>query len=598
MIEADTMLRTGSFLTALLAVLLTFELAAAPRKAIYVPEVANTPVLDGKMDEDLWQKAVEINDFYQFKTDKEFPSKISAKLAHDGKKLYIGIQAPYPAGTKVKSWTARVELLAGNITEPKFYTQYIWHGGRIRYNSAGEAETWESKNLFAGDVWVSETAIPLSEFKFRDGGTLFNLCITPPNSAISAVWENCGNKLYNLASYGELLLIDYDSAARLRKNHFSKEKLSREAYQKLTDNNIPRLERGPWLHAPEQNGISIGFISDLPAAAAVQYKVKGSGKWLTQVGNIHLGAKSPLKLNHQVHLSDLKAGSTFEYRIEFTSADGSVKKVYPENGGSWEFKVPEADRENFTFAVFSDIHNFRQRLDKLMPLSKNCDFLVNLGDMVNIANAPGFFLDGYLGGQLAYAASRPLINLRGNHEFRGLMPELFFEYFRRPDNKPYFMSRLGSLCIIGLDAGEDGRDPVSMTIIPGQRKWLAEAVKSKEFRSAKHRILFMHIPPMQQNSTTARVITLLDGIFSRPETKIDVMLAGHTHKASFTPADSTECTIYEPGMQKLSVVKMPFPVICNSGMGETMLKVEAKADSLEVICLRKDGSELFRQKIK
>ena len=38
-------------------------------------------------------------------------------------------------------------------------------------------------------------------------------------------------------------------------------------------------------------------------------------------------------------------------------------------------------------------------------------------------------------------------------------------------------------------------------------------------------------------------------------------------------------------------------VICNSGMGETLLKVEVKGDSLEVICLRKDGSELFRHRI-
>ena len=586
-------------LLVVLSAMLTVELAAAPRKAVYIPELADTPVLDGKMDEAFWQQSTEINDFYQFKTDKAFPSKISAKLAHDGNKLYIGIQVPYPAGTRVKSWTARVELLTGNVTEPKFYTQYIWQGGRIRYNGAGETENWESKNLFAENMWISETAIPLSEFKFRDGGCLFNLCITPPNSTISAVWENCGNKLYNLANFGELLIIDYDHAAKLRKNHFSKEKLSREAYQKLPGNNIPLLEYGPWLHAPEQNGISIGFISNIPAAAAVQYRMKGSEKWLTQIGNILHGAKSPLKLNHQVHLSDLKAGSTFEYRIEFTSADGSVKKVYPENGGAWEFKVPEADRANFTFAVFSDIHNFRQRLDKLMPMSKDCDFLVNLGDMVNIANAPNFFLDGYLGSQLAYAASRPLVNLRGNHEFRGSMPELFFEYFRRPDGKPYFMSRMGSLCIIGLDAGEDGREPISMTIIPSQRKWLREAVKSKEFQSARHRIVLMHIPPMQKNSTTARVIALLDGIFNqKPENKIDVLLAGHTHKASFTPANSAECTIYEPKMQKLAVVKMPFPVICNSGMGETMLKVEVKANSLEVICLRKDGSTLFKQKIK
>ena len=83
-------------------------------------------------------------------------------------------------------------------------------------------------------------------------------------------------------------------------------------------------------------------------------------------------------------------------------------------------------------------------------------------------------------------------------------------------------------------------------------------------------------------------------IFSRIYPDI---LGGHTHKASFTPANSSECTVYEPKMQKLQVVKMPFPVICNSGMGETLLKVEVKGDSLEVICLRKDGSELFRHRI-
>ena len=582
----------------LISILFTVDLSAAVRKAVYVPEVSSVMVIDGKMDEAFWQQAVEINDFYQFKTAHPFPAKISAKLAHDGNKLYIGIQAPYPAGTKVKSWTARVELLAGNIIDPGFYIQYVWQGGRIRSNNSGESQSWESRNRFTGNMWVSETAIPLSQFKFRDGGCLFNLCITPPNSPISAIWENCGNKLYNLANFGELLLVDYDRAARLRKNHFSKEKFSREAYQKLDRSNIPLLELGPWLHAPERNGISIGFISSIPAAAMVHYREKGSEKWLTQVGNILWGAKSPVKQNHQVHLSRLTSGAVYEYRIELVSADGSVKKVFPADGKAWEFKIPEADKENFSFAVFSDIHNFRQRLDKLMPLAKGCDFLVNLGDMVNIANAPGFFLNGYLAGELEFAASRPLVNLRGNHEFRGLMPELFFEYFRRPDYKPYFMSRLGNLCIIGLDAGEDGREPISMTILSGEREWLKSAVRAPEFQTARHRIILIHIPPMQNNSTTQRVTTLLNGIFTGDKAeKIDLLLAGHTHKASFTPANSSECTIYEPKMQKLQVVKMPFPVICNSGMGETMLKVEVKGDSLEVICLRKDGSELFRQRI-
>lgn len=571
----------------------SFHLFAAPRKAVYVPEISETAEIDGKMDESVWLRAALIENFYQFETAKAFPGKISARLWRDSENLYVGIRVPCPQGVKVKPWSAKVELLAGNIDEPAFYNQYIWMGGRVRYDGAGSSDNWKSANRFSGDVWTSETAIPLSHFSFRDGGMLFNLCITPPDSNISAVWENCGNKLYNLANYGELLLIDYDTAARLRKKAAPAEKLSGEKYQTLADRPISIF--GPWLHAPEKSGISIGFISSVPAAAVVRYRIKGTSQWQTQAGDILWGAKSLVKKNHQLHLSNLKNGVTYEYQIGIIPAGENAVEFFPEIR---EFTLPSAAQENLTFAVVSDIHNFRQRLNKLMPLVNGCDFLVNLGDMVNIANAPGFFLNGYLAGELEFAASRPLVNLRGNHEFRGLMPELFFEYFRRPDNKPYFLSRLGNLCIIGLDAGEDGREPISMTILNGERQWLKSAVRTPEFQTAKHRIILIHIPPMQNNSTTQRVTSLIDGIFTGDNAeKIDILLAGHTHKASFTPANSSECTVYEPKMQKLQVVKMPFPVICNSGMGETLLKVEVKGDSLEVICLRKDGSELFRHRI-
>lgn len=565
-----------SIFSLLLCAVAALDLFALPHKAVYVPELSGAVKIDGKTDETVWQQAVLLEDFYQFKTGKPFPEKISARLWRDREKLYIAIQVPYPQDIKLKSWSARVELFAGNVDEPAFYQQYVWLGGRVRYNGAGESGSWESANVFSGGTWSSEAAIPLSHFRFRNGGMRFNLCITPPNSKISAVWENCGSKLYNIANYGELLLTDRDTAEVLRKT-----------FAPVT---------GPWLHAPEKSGISIGFVTAFPAAAVVRYRTKGAAAWQTQAGDILWGARSVTAKNHQVHLSKLKGGVPYEYQIGFAPAGENQVKFLPEVR---EFTLPAAAQENLSFAVVSDIHNFRQRLNRLMPLVKGCDFLVNLGDMVNIANAPEFFLDGYLAGELEFAASRPLINLRGNHEFRGLMPELFFEYFRRPDNKPYFMSRLGNLCIIGLDAGEDGREPISMTILNGEREWLKAAVKSPEFQTAAHRIIVIHIPPMQKNSTTARVTTLFDGIvIGNNAEKVDLLLAGHTHKASFTPVDSEECTIYEPKMQKVQVVKMPFPVICNSGMGETMLKVEIKGNSLEVICLRKDGSELFRQKIK
>lgn len=72
-----------------------FVLPAEKSQPILVPKFETAPVIDGKLDEEIWQKAVVLKDFYQIQPgDNTPPSKpTEVLLGYDAKFLYIAFKA-------------------------------------------------------------------------------------------------------------------------------------------------------------------------------------------------------------------------------------------------------------------------------------------------------------------------------------------------------------------------------------------------------------------------------------------------------------------------------------------------------------------------
>jgi len=112
----------------------------------------------------------------------------------------------------------------------------------------------------------------------------------------------------------------------------------------------------------------------------------------------------------------------------------------------------------------------------------------------------------------AYAADTPYMFLTGNHDFRGRFNRRLGDLmmYREPgERKPEyaelgrnFVQRLGDICLIGLDTGEDKLDtnPRFAGIFKmqayreKQARWLAEAVESPAVKTARFKVAFCHIP--------------------------------------------------------------------------------------------------------
>ena len=262
---------------------------------------------------------------------------------------------------------------------------------------------------------------------------------------------------------------------------------------------------------------------------------------------------------------------------------------YPADGGCYSFTVH--GKKDLTFLAFVDVHGnggiWRELLGS--QIVQNCDLIVNIGDMItNGSGVPSIFL-GYLDAQLSFASRKPLLNFRGNHEYRGSSPGTFDVVFGSPGWKGYSLHRFGDVCLIGLDAFNDT-----------QGEWLKTAVETPAFRTARHRIVVAHYPATMSRSRTAKDFY---GIFTGEgrSADIDLYLCGHQHRGAFV-AKNTEEYLRFDNRKSPKVEKLPFDVIVNEGPNtldeNTAMLFEAKGDSLTVKLLKPDGSVYRFFKIK
>ena len=322
-----------------------------------------------------------------------------------------------------------------------------------------------------------------------------------------------------------------------------------------------RITHGPYLYDMTDEGVTVVWKTNNPALSWVEvaphsgesFYAKEHPRYYETVA----GRRQAMRTLHRVRISGLKDGTMYDYRIfskEVKKWEYSDKVEYGDIASSnvynqkpFSFKTYSKTATTSSFLVFNDIHgkaDFMKNLSDSINF-KEFDFVALNGDMISFLNNEDELFSGFLDACSAmFAKEVPMIYTRGNHEGRGSFADNLVDYFPTRDGKFYQMYKVGKICYLALDCGED--KPDSDTEYSGladfdkyredEAEWLKKVISSAEFKESDVRIVFLHIPPMIGSwHGNKHLKKLFLPILN--EAKIDVMLSGHTHKYHFRPAN-------------------------------------------------------------
>ena len=234
-----------------------------------------------------------------------------------------------------------------------------------------------------------------------------------------------------------------------------------------------------------------------------------------------------------------------------------------------EGEVAAINPESMDIVMFNDVHHsisFYPKLLKNVP--KTLSLAVFAGDICDHARSKEDF-DKHLMAPLAYLTRTTHCLsrfVRGNHETMGLYAPHVRNHFALQDNAFYGAVTLGDTRIVFLDTGNDvhdnGRpDPDRYyrmePYFAKELAWLKREVASPEWKNAKRRIGFAHIPPTYAKAGAKRP-SYTDGepltrIYQTlGEANLTLMCAGHMHDAAFI----------EPAEER------PYPLVIGGGPAE------------------------------
>lgn len=354
-----------------------------------------------------------------------------------------------------------------------------------------------------------------------------------------------------------------------------------------------KISHGPYIQAVGLTETTIVWTTDADAVSWVEIAPAGDNSFYgsehpryyeTKNGNRVIG-----KL-HKIRVTGLNPATEYRYRI-FSKAVieyaghrvlyGNIasSNVYREK--PLRFKTLDDNKETLSFLILNDIHG---RNNDLTALSKGVEFgktdLVFFnGDMVSSMNSEQQFFEGFMDESVKLFASEiPVFFSRGNHETRGPFSVYFPDYFPTYTGKLYYSFRQGPVFFVVLDCGED--KPDSDIEYSGlaqfdayrteQQEWLKKEIETENFKTAPHKVVVIHIPPI--GSDWHGPLDIKRKILPVLKNKgITAMICGHTHNYKYIEPDNEE---------------LDFPVIINAH--NTSLDVQA--DMEQMIILRKDTS--------
>ncbi len=352
------------------------------------------------------------------------------------------------------------------------------------------------------------------------------------------------------------------------------------------------FNHGPYIQGLTEGEATIFFTTSSKGFSWVEARKKGSDESARRFVTARDGLIEASGTRNAIRIDGLEAAADYEYRlvskemVEFrpykvTYGDSIVSPWYG-------FRTTDPATTEFSFIVISDIHGNSEKYRTLvshLPMERVEAVFLN-GDTMDYQDVPDQPYGGFVDTSVElFATEKPFVAIRGNHETRGRYARDYHNYVYLPEGKFYGLYRVGDTAIVALDSGEDKPDghPVYAGIVAfddylrEQAGWLEQVVESERFTSAKHRIVLVHIPPVNRKDPSKehareadggaqRVYDLFVPILNRAD--IDLMMSGHTHR---------QMTI-EPkeGMYE-------FPIVVNDNRSASLVHVSPGGISVRTV---------------
>lgn len=353
-----------------------------------------------------------------------------------------------------------------------------------------------------------------------------------------------------------------------------------------------KIAHGPYLQDPTDTEITVEWFSDKPSVGWVEIAAEDGlhfyGTERKRIYDTAVGVKR-IDRRHVVRITGLEPGVPYRYRVfakevlqhignKVTYGLTCGTEVYGKESPVLKTIAPEAKAVRFN--VFNDIHGNNELLRKLCAAGevRKSDFVVLNGDMISIFDKEEKPFGGFLDTAVEeFASSVPIYYTRGNHETRGAYACKIQDYFAPTRDNLYYIQRVGPVCMIVLDTGEDKPDSdieyYDINDFDGYRRqqaaWLEQAVKSPEFASAPFKLIIAHIPPVGgwhgEEEVGRLFMPILEG------SGADIMFCGHTHKHIHMDATATR----------------PFPILVNGN--DSVICVEATDEAFSVKVVDGEG---------
>lgn len=366
-----------------------------------------------------------------------------------------------------------------------------------------------------------------------------------------------------------------------------------------------RIACGPYLQDVTDEGFTVVWTTTTDAAAWVEVAPDDGTHFYAaerpKYFDTHLGRRRTGCL-HRVRVEGLQPAAAYRYRVlqQAVVCDEGNRRVILGNGtGSDVFRrkpLPvrtlDPAQERVAFWMVNDIHGRDSLFRRLIADAprERPDFVCLNGDMVSSVESDRTLRDGFLrtAGEVLAPAGIPLVAVRGNHENRGAYALRWSDYFPTPTGRTYYTFRRGPALFVVLDGVEDKPDSdvqyfglmAADAYREEQARWLAEVVRSEEFRTAPVRIVLIHMVPGDAASWHGEqeirrlFVPLLNG------QGVDLMLCGHYHKYRWID-DGSRGTDY--------------PILVNSNTDRA--EITADAAGIDIRIVDAAGGTLHRHRI-
>lgn len=309
------------------------------------------------------------------------------------------------------------------------------------------------------------------------------------------------------------------------------------------------LEYGPWVTNLTESSFDVLLTTSKDVFTWVEVDIDGQTQCYYQV----VAGRRSYGRSHDIHVSGLKAGQTYSYRIRGREVVDDVNPYKLQYGRDecierdCQITTLDCAKDACRFVVVNDIHFNDEAYRTLTRDMQGQDFLVLNGDIVSYNTCIDSTIKHITQPIESISRHMPIYYVRGNHETRGREAYKFPGLFPTPTGEAYYTFRQGPVAFIVLNGGEDkpdgDREYFGMADFDAYRSrellWLQQAVQDPNFKDAPQKVCLMHIPTAATDDAWYSQLQLCELFMPvLNEAGIDLMISAHLHEYVLYPAGS------------------------------------------------------------